>query len=207
MPLGARAQQAVTPVIGVLRPNPKNVNETFVEPFGRYMRAIGWQEGGNIRFQFVWAEGRNERLPALASDLVAQQVDIIMAFGDPATRAAQQATKIIPIIAMTDDMVGSGLATSLARPGANTTGVSILASELDAKRLEILHAYVPQAQRIAVLLDPTTISTRKSLDVAAHDLGLELLWFQARNPDEIGGALAAIAAAKVDAVNVLASLC
>jgi putative ABC transport system substrate-binding protein len=73
-PLRARAQQAVTPVVAVLRPNPKNV-ETFVEPFGRYMRAVGWQEGGNIRFQFVWAEGRNERLPALASDLVAKQVN------------------------------------------------------------------------------------------------------------------------------------
>jgi putative ABC transport system substrate-binding protein len=117
----------------------------------------------------------------------------------------QQATKTIPIIAMTDDNVGSGLANSLARPGGNTTGVSILASELDAKRLEILHEYVPQARRIAVLADPTTISTRDSLVSAAHDLGLELLWFQARNPDEIGSALAAIAAAKVEAVNVLAS--
>jgi ABC-type uncharacterized transport system substrate-binding protein len=202
-PRAAAGQQSRPPLVGVLRPNPKNINETFFEPFGRYMRAIGWEEGRNIRFLFLWAEGHNER--ALAGDLVAQQVDVIVTFGDPATRAAQQATKTIPIIAMSDDIVGSGLATSLARPGGNTTGVSILASELDAKRLEILHEYVPQARRIAVLADPTTISTRNSLEGAARDLGLELVWFQARNPDEIGSALAAIAAAKVEAVNVLAS--
>jgi putative ABC transport system substrate-binding protein len=204
VPRPAAGQQNRPPVVGVLRPNPKNI-ETFFEPFGRYMRAIGWEEGRNIRFLFLWAEGRNEHMSALAGDLVAQQVDVIVTFGDPATRAAQQATKTIPIIAMCDDIVGSGLATSLARPGGNTTGVSILASELDIKRLEILHEYVPQARRIAVLADPTTISTRNSLEGAARDLGLELVWFQARNPDEIGSALAAIAAAKVEAVNVLAS--
>jgi putative ABC transport system substrate-binding protein len=102
-------------------------------------------------------------------------------------------------------MVGSGLAASMPRPGGNTTGVSILASELDVKRLEILHEYVPQARRIAVLGDPTTISTRPQLVSGARDLGVELVWFEAGDSKELGRALDAIATANVEAVNVLAS--
>ena len=201
----AGAQQDRLPLVGVLRPNPKDINETFAEPFAHYMKTVGWEEGRNIRFLFVWAEARSDRAPALARELVAQQADLIIPFGDPAIRAAQGATQTIPIVGMTDDMVGSGLAASLARPGGNTTGVSILASELDVKRLEILHEYVPQARRIAALADPTTISTRTRLASAARDLGLELVWFEAQSSDETSRALAAIAAAKVEAVNVLAS--
>ena len=204
-PLAARAQPSRMPLVGVLRPNPKDIAETFAEPFRRYMKAIGWEEGRNIRFLFVWAEGHSERAPALVGELIAQNVDLIITFGDPAIRAAQNATKAIPIVGMTDDMIGSELAASLARPGGNTTGVSILASELDVKRLEILHEFVPQARRIAVLIDPTTISTRVQLASAARKLGVELLPFEAGNPDRLGRALDGIAAANVSAVNVLAS--
>jgi len=191
-------------VVGVLRPTPKDTDQ-FAEPFRRYMRAIGWEDGRTVRFMFVWAEGRNERAPALAEELVAQNVDLIVTFGDPAIRATQRATQAIPIVGMTDDMVGSGLAASMARPGGNTTGVSILAPELDVKRLEILHEFVPQARRIAVLADPSTISTRTQLANAARDLGVELLVFEVQNPAQIGGPLDAIATARVEAVNVLAS--
>jgi len=204
-PLAARAQQGRLPVVGVLRANRKDVLETFAEPFRRYMKAIGWEEGRNVRFLFVWTEGLSERAPALAGELVAQNVDLIVTFGDPATRAAQQATSAIPIVAMTDDMVGSGLAASLARPGGNTTGVSILASELDVKRLEVLHEFVPQARRVAVLADSTTVSTRAQLASAARDLDLELVWFEAGSPEELSRAVDALTAAKVEAVNVLAS--
>jgi putative ABC transport system substrate-binding protein len=202
---GARAQQGRLPLVGVLRPNPKDILETFAEPFRRYMKAIGWEDGRNIRFLFVWAEGHSERAPALAGELVAQYVDLIVPFGDPAIRAAQSATKTIPIVGMTDDMIGSGLAASLARPGGNTTGVSILASDLDVKRLEILHEFVPQARRIAVLADSSTISTRAQLTSAARDLNVELVRFEAGSPDELARALDALAAAKLEAVNVLAS--
>ena len=191
-------------MVGVLRPTPKDTDQ-FAEPFRRYMRAIGWEDGRTVRFMFVWAEGRNERAPALAEELVAQNVDLIVTFGDPAIRATQRATQAIPIVGMTDDMVGSGLAASMARPGSNTTGVSILAPELDVKRLEILHEFVPQARRIAVLADPSTISTRTQLANAARDLGVELLVFEVQNPAQIGGPLDAIATARVEAVNVLAS--
>jgi putative ABC transport system substrate-binding protein len=203
-PVVARAQQSL-PVVGVLRLNPKGVAETFAEPFRRYMKAVGWEEGRNIRFLFVWADGHSERAPALAAELVAQHVDLIIPFGDPAIRAAQGATQTIPIVAMTDDMIGSGLVAGMARPGGNTTGVSILASELDVKRLEVLHEYVPQARRFAVLADPSTISTRGRIASAARDLGVEVVWFEAQSPDEIGRALDAVAAAKVDALNILAS--
>jgi putative tryptophan/tyrosine transport system substrate-binding protein len=204
-PLAARAQQSRLPVVGVLRPNRRDVLETFAEPFRRYMKAIGWEDGRNVRFLFVWTDGLSERAPALAGELVAQNVDLIVTFGDPATRATQHATAAIPIVAMTDDMVGSGLVASLARPGGNTTGVSILASELDVKRLEVLHEFVPQARRIAILADTTTISTRAQLASAARDLHVEPVWFEAGSPEELSRALDALTAAKVDAVNVLAS--
>jgi putative ABC transport system substrate-binding protein len=189
----------------VLRANPKDVAEFFAEPFRRYMKAIGWDEGRNIRYLFAWAEGHNERMPTLVGELVTQKVDLIITFGDPAIRAAQRATQTIPIVGMTDDMIGSGLAASLARPGGNTTGVSILASDLDVKRLEILHEFVPQARRIAVLADSSTISTRAQLTSAARDLNVELVRFEAGSPDELARALDALAAAKLEAVNVLAS--
>jgi putative ABC transport system substrate-binding protein len=204
LPRVVRAQQGHLPVVGVLRPSAKDA-DPFVEPFRRYMKAIGWEEGRNIRFLFAWMEGHNERAPLLADDFVAQNVDLIVTFGDPAIRAAQRATQAIPIVGMTDDMVGSGLVASLARPGSNTTGVSILAPELNVKRLELLHEFVPQARRIAVLADPTTIATHAQLTDAARDLGVELVVFEIQNPIEIGGLLDAIAAAKVEAVNVLAS--
>jgi putative tryptophan/tyrosine transport system substrate-binding protein len=166
---------------------------------------VTYQEGRNIRFLFVWADGHGERAPALARELVAQNVDLIILFGDPAIRAAQNATNAIPIVGMTDDMVGSGLVTSLARPGGNTTGVSILASELDVKRLEVLYEFIPQARRIAVLADSITISTRAQLTIAARDLDVELVRFEASTPDELTRALDSVATAEVEAVNVLAS--
>jgi putative tryptophan/tyrosine transport system substrate-binding protein len=172
-PLAVRAQRAnLVRNIGLF------INtEEIVEPFRCYMKALGWEEGRNIRFLFARTEGHSERASALAGDLVAHNVDLIVPMGDPAIRAVQRATQAIPIVGMADDMIGSGLAASLARPGGNMTGVSILASELDVKRLEILHEFVPQARRIAVLADPTTISTRAQLTSAARDLGVELVGY------------------------------
>jgi putative tryptophan/tyrosine transport system substrate-binding protein len=203
LPLAARAQQD-TLVVGVLRINPKG-SDIFAEPFRRYMQAAGWVEGRNVRYDFVWADMRLEQIPALASELVARNVDLIVTFGDPAIRAVQQATSRIPIVGMADDLVASGLVASMARPGGNTTGVSILASELDVKRLEVLREFVPQARQIAILVDPTTNSTRLQLEKAARDMGVQLSLFEAQDPSQIARALDAIAVAGVDAVNVLAS--
>ena len=192
------------PAIGVLRVNPKE-SEAFAEPFRRYMQAAGWEERRNIRFDFVWADMRIEQMPALASELVARNVDLIVTFGDPAIRAVQQATQRTPIVGMADDLVASGLVASMARPGGNTTGVSILASELDVKRLEVLREFVPQARQFAILVDPTTNSTRQQLEKAARDMGAQITFFEAQDRAQIAHALDAIAGARVDAVNVLAS--
>ena len=119
-----QGQSKVAPVIGVLRINPK-VSDIFSEPFRRYMPAAGWVEGRNVLDNFVWADMRIERVPALAA-----YVDLIATFGDPAIRAVQQATSRISIVEMADDLIASGLVASMARPGGNTTGVSILVRSL-----------------------------------------------------------------------------
>ena len=114
----------------------------------------GYVEGENLGIEFRWAEGRYERLPALAADLVSRRVDVIAAFGPPSARAAKSATSTIPIVFASSDPVGEGLVDSLARPGGNLTGVSILTVELMAKRLELLTELVPQAKVIALLVNP-----------------------------------------------------
>jgi ABC-type uncharacterized transport system substrate-binding protein len=169
------------------------------------LRRAGFVEGQNLVVAGRGWAFRTEQFPDMAAELVKAKVDVIVCAGDAAVRAAQQATTAIPIIGMTDDMVGSGLVHSLARPDGNTTGASILASELDVKRLEILHEFVPQARRIAVLADPTTISTSAQLASAARDLGVELVPLEARSPDEVERVLDSAAGIKADALNVLAS--
>jgi putative tryptophan/tyrosine transport system substrate-binding protein len=205
-PLAARAQQPAMPMIGVLRVNPRDVNETFAEPMRRYMKALGWEDGRNIKFLFVWADGHNERMPELAKELVAKNVDLIVTFGNPAVKAVEGATTTIPVVALADDMIASGLANDLRRMRApNMTGVSILATELDVKRLELLHEAVPRMHQIGALVDPSVSPRLSELDSAARTLGLELVNLQVHNPDEINLALNKLVAAKVEAVNVLAS--
>ena len=103
-PLAARAQQTSMPLVGVLSFDRREIaNEVFTKPFLRYMKAIGWEEGRNIRFLFAWTEGHNERAPVLAGELVAQNANVIVSFGDPGIRAAQRATDTIPIVGMADD--------------------------------------------------------------------------------------------------------
>jgi putative ABC transport system substrate-binding protein len=204
-PLAVAAQQGRVPVIGVIRNGSKTMNEVFASRFGQGMQALGWEDGRNVRYIFMWAEGRDDRFPALAADLVARPVDVIIVFGDPAIRAAQLATSTIPIVGLADDMVGSAFAASMARPGGNITGVSILAGELDAKRLALLHELVPHARRIGVLADPTTVRTVPQVEKVARDLGIDPVIRPVKNREEIGRALDAMIAARVGAVNVLAS--
>jgi putative ABC transport system substrate-binding protein len=201
--LGARAQQpGRTYRIGGLAAGPRN-DARYLALFGELRRA-GFAEGRNLLIA-GW-EDRPDQFAERAAELVRAQVDAIFCGGgNAAIRAAQQATTTVPIVGMTDDMVGSGLVRAFAHPGANTTGVSILASELDVKRLQILHEFFPSARRIAVLADPTTISTLEQLVSAAHSVGVDLVSFKASSRDEIGPALDAIALSKIEAINVLAS--
>jgi putative tryptophan/tyrosine transport system substrate-binding protein len=194
----AAAQQGKAPLIGLLHLAPDDPTDTFTKQYSR-------EEGQNVRLAVVSAEGGGDRLLAASRELVSHNPDLIIVFGDPSTRAAQQATRSIPIVAMTDDMLGSGLVASMARPGGNTTGISIFASELDVKRLELLHEAVPQAARIGILADPSTVSTRPQLEAAARRLGVELVILSGANPDEAGRAADQLTTVGVKAVNVLAS--
>jgi putative tryptophan/tyrosine transport system substrate-binding protein len=200
-PFGVNAQEpGRTYHLGVLALQPRKAPH-YVAVVDELHRA-GFIEGQNLVIpERGWAL-RVEQFPDMAAEQVKAKVDVIFCPSrDLSIRAAQRSTATIPILGVTDD---TGLVPSLARQGGNTTGVSILASELDVKRLEILHEFVPQARRIAVLQDATTISTWTKVASTAHDLGVELVRFEVQSPDEIERALDAIAAVKVDAVNVLA---
>ena len=144
------------PLVGVLRLNtPENV-EPVPTIFRSSLAALGQVDGRNIRIEFRLAAGHAERFAELARDLVNDNASVIVASGDAAVRAAQQATKTIPIIALVDDIVASGLISNMAKPSGNTTGVSILATELDGKRVDILKRIVPAGVRFAVLSDPSS---------------------------------------------------
>ncbi len=201
-PLSAQAQQKAMAVVGVLMPNPTVWVTLTLEAD---LAALGWQSDRNLHLLFRSSNGANEALPALAAELVVQKVDLIVAAGDPATIAAQRASSTVPVVAICDDMLGSRLVASMPRPGGNTTGISILASELDVKRLQLLHELAPQARRIGILADPTTISTRPQLANAARALGIELVTALAANREEIDLALNRLSGATIGAVNVLAS--
>lgn len=193
------------PVVGVMRVNPRDTNETFIEPFRRDMAALGWADHENVEFLFSWAGGRNAALAPLIADMVARKVDVIVTFGPAGSLAALQATTAIPIVAMTDDLVGSGLVKSMARPGGNLTGVSILATELDSKRLEILHEAVPSVRRIGMLYDPGLVRSMSAIKGAAPRLGIEIALAAGQTEAEIAEAIKTLMREKVGAVNVLAS--
>ena len=170
------------------------------------LRDLGYVEGQNLIMEYRYAEGREERLPDLAAELVRLKVDVIVA-GGPAIRAAQHATSTIPIVmAVSGDPVAQGYVASLARPGGNITGVSILGAEITGKRLEILKETVPQSTRIAVLAHPTATPaygvSMNDLAVAARELGLHLHVLELRSPDELDAAFAAMTRAGADALFV-----
>src|SRR5262249_1232906 len=151
---------------------------------------VGYVVGRNLRLEVHSADGRPERFPALAEALIREGPSVIVPFGEAATRAAQGATATIPIVAMADDFIAAGLVRSLARPGGNTTGVSLLAPEVDAKKLEMLKEIVPAGHRFAVLNDPeTSVPARlNEIENAAQRLGVELHIEDVRRPADLDGA-------------------
>jgi len=194
-PLAAHAQPAGKVYrigyLGNVRPPPP-----VWEAFLRGLREFGWVEGQNIVIERRNAEGRFERLPDLAADLVGLRVDIIVASGSPAPLAAKRATNTIPIVMMNaGDPVGSGLVTSLGRPGGNVTGLSLLAPALVGKQLELLKEIVPEVKRAAVLTNPGYPARAIMLteaDGAARQLGLQLQVLDARGPGEFEAAFSAM---------------
>jgi putative ABC transport system substrate-binding protein len=203
-PFSARAQQAdQVKHIGVLIPLPRQLLPALFEE----LREQGFIEGQNLQVDERGFQSGFEQFSAIAEQLVRSKVDTILCAGEPATRAAQQATRRIPILAVVDDMIRSGLVSSFAEPGGNITGISILASELDSKRQEILADFITPARRIAVLADANMIDPRQveTLRTGSDARGLELLFFAVRSPEEIGPAIDAAKASGAAGLNVLAS--
>ena len=209
-PLAARAQQVgKTPQIGYLGVSSPSLEPHYVEAFRQKLRELGHVEGKNIAIEYRWAEGQDDRLPNLASELVRLKPDVIVTTGTPGAVAAMQATKTIPIVmASSADPVGSGLVASLARPGGNVTGFTILGPELEGKRLELLKQAVPGLSRLAVLWNPSNpgiVSYFETVKNAGRVLQISLgPVVEIRRSDELDSAFTAIASARPHALVVIA---
>jgi putative ABC transport system substrate-binding protein len=212
-PLAAEAQQAAKVArIGYLSTN-LAANPHMQEAFRQGLRDLGYVEGRNVVIEYRDSEGKLERLPALAAELVALKVDVIVAAAsNHFALAAKQATRTIPIVfAAASDPVASGLVTSLARPGGNVTGAAVITSELVGKRLELLTQAVPGVSRVAVLWLPGALGERtekemlKDADVAARALGVRLQFVEVRGPADFDLAFSDMTRARAGALTVLPS--
>ncbi len=205
-PPAADAQQAgKIPRIGLLRPGPPP--DIYGEAFRQGMRDLGYVEGRNIVIEVRYAEGKLDRLPELAAELVRLKVDVIVTSTEGGIRAAKEATSTIPIVfAAHGDPVGMGFVASLARPGGNITGFSTLAKELVGKRMELLREVFPRISRVAVLWNSVSQGMRLRVgeaEVAAKTLGISLQSVGVRDPDELDAAFSAMAKDRPDALVTL----
>jgi len=204
-PLAARGQQLkAISRIGVLWPNPP----ASFEPIRQGLRDLGYAEGRNINFEFRWAEGRLDQLPALGAELVALHVDLIITLAPPATLAAKSASQTIPIVFVgIGDPLASGLVSSLAHPGGNLTGTTRMLSEMSVKHVEVLKQAVPSLPRLAVLFNPGNSSHEpalKAVATTAQALSVQVRPFQVRGPVEIDAVFAAVRSERADGVLFLA---
>ncbi len=195
-PLLARAQGTRTVRrIGVLSPGPTLLPSQYQGVWAP-LRDLGWVEGQTLIFERRWAEGRPERLRPLAEELVRLHVEMIVTIGTDATIAARNATASIPIVMLSAaDPVGAGLAASLAHPGGNITGISMVGPEMEVKRLALLRELVPNAQRVGVLVDPKTAVSgysRTAIKAAYQSLGVQPIFIEVNSPDQFDYAVAEV---------------
>src|SRR5215472_16590183 len=210
LPCLAAAQQRAMSVIGFLSSNAPGTYAPAVAAFRQGLAETGYIEGQNIAIEYRWAEGHYDRLPALAAELVGRKVEVIVAGSLTAIRGAKSATSTTPIVFFGgDDPVKQGLVASLARPGGNLTGVSVMASELMAKRLELLSELVAHTMPLALLVNPNNGSTEPmipDLQEAARMKGVQLHVLKAdmevRGPDDFQLSLRTMAGQRVDGVIV-----
>ena len=209
-PLAAKAQPAGKVYrIGYISNSPPNTPESsrLHEAFRQGLRERGWVEGRNAVIEWRFAEGRMERFPDLAADLVRLKVDLIVTLGGPAARAAKQATTTIPIVAVAvSDPVGQGFVASLARPGGNVTGLATLFPELAVKRLGLLTEILPGVSRVAVLwnaANPGNVIILRGVQAAARTLGVTLQSREVRGPDDFEAAFAKMSRERPDALMIL----
>ena len=202
-------QPTKVPRIGFFSSISPSIFSDRVEAFRQGLGELGYVEGKNIVIEWRSAEGKADRLPALAAELVRLKVDVIVSPGPGPTRAAKQATNTIPIVmAFDDDPVGSGFASSLARPGGNITGLSTLASEISGKQLELLREIVPKLSRVAVLgntSQPGHPQALKEINVAADAFRVQIQYLEVRGPKDVETAFRAASKERADAALVLGS--
>jgi putative tryptophan/tyrosine transport system substrate-binding protein len=202
-PLAARAQQATMPMIGLLHPLSPNTYGDRLGAFHRGLKDSGYVAGESVTIVYRWAEGQTHQLQALAAELVRRQVSVITAFG-PAAFAAKAATTTIPIVFLVNYPVG--LVASLARPGGNLTGITLVTGELVARRLELLRELVPAVTRVAVLVNPADAASAETtvgnVEAAARAIGLQIQVLKASTSREINAAFASFGRDRPDALFV-----
>jgi putative tryptophan/tyrosine transport system substrate-binding protein len=207
-PLTARAQQPVIPVIGFLSGRSADTSGRLLAAFRKGLNETGYVEGQNVTVEYLWLEGQYDRLPAVLADLIRRQVAVIAVPGSaPAALAAKAATAKIPIIfGVGEDPARLGLVASLARPGGNATGINFFVNEVLAKRLRLLHDMVPKTVRVAVLVNPTNVSSAETtshiLHEAAPSIGVQTEIVNATTISEIDAAFASFARERPDALFV-----
>jgi ABC-type uncharacterized transport system substrate-binding protein len=207
-PLAARAQQPQSPVIGFLNSSSPDADGVRMQAYRRGLAETGYVEGRNVTVEYRWADGQNDRLPAMAADLVRRGVNVIVTGGTPATLAAKAATTTIPIVfSVATDPITMGLVASLNRPGGNLTGVANLMVELGQKQLELLHELVPAVTIMAVLVNPNlpaADSQARDLQAAARKLGLELHIMHASTERDLDAVFAKMVDMRVGALAITA---
>jgi putative ABC transport system substrate-binding protein len=207
-PLAVRAQQPAIPVIGFLNIQSPDAIVNRVRAFRQGLKEAGYVEGENVTIEYRWAEGRFDRLAALAAELVRRQVVVIVAANTASALAAKAVTTTIPIVFnVAEDPAKLGLVASLARPGGNLTGANSFIGELAAKRLELLRELLPGVTRITALVNPTTPlaeSALKDIEPAARAMGMQVKVFNASSSGEINAAFTAFVPERPDALFVSA---
>ncbi|HEX9146175.1 MAG TPA: ABC transporter substrate-binding protein [Candidatus Binatia bacterium] len=205
----AAAQQTKVARIGFLGATFPSSEEGRIEAFRQGLRELGYVEGKNIVIEYRWAEGKLDRLPGLAAELVRLNVDVIVAGGSTSTGAARKATSKIPIVmAQVNDPVGSGFVAGLARPGGNITGLSTLAPELSGKQLELLEEIVPRLSRVAIFgtsTAPGNAQALKGIEVAATAFGANLQYFDVLSENDLESSFLAANKSRAGAALVLSS--
>jgi ABC-type uncharacterized transport system substrate-binding protein len=203
-PLAAGAQQPTIPVIGFLHFGSPDLFTFQVTTFSEGLKETGYVEGQNVAIEYRWAEGRYDRLPSLATDLVSHKVKLIAAFGPPCAKAARNATSTIPIVfTIGSDPVHEGIVPSLASPGGNVTGISMLAVQLVPKRLELLSELIPQARTFALLVNPNngySDAMIRDVEHAALANGASLSILKAGTESEIDAAFSMLGSLHTDAL-------
>ena len=206
-PVAARGQQVGGAArIGLLWPGDAPPVSPRMESFRQGLRTLGFVDGQNTAIELRYAQGGPKQLPELAAELVRLKVDVIYTAGDLAPRVAQQATETIPIVVISDDILGAGVIASLSRPGGNTTGLTILSPELSAKRLEVLRDMIPGLSRVTALWDPTTGASQVTMtESAAQSLNLKVQVLEVRRREDVAAVVRAARDSQAEALNVFSS--